>query len=32
MFCKIKPVVTLNEKDNKTLVFAAKELKNDIEA
>ena len=26
MLCKIKPVLNLNEKDNKTLMFAAKEL------
>ena len=31
MLCKIKPIVTLNEKDNKTLMFAAKELKKYLE-
>ena len=26
MLCKIKPVLTINEKANRTLMFAAKEL------
>ena len=26
MLCKIKPILTPNEKENRTLMFAAKEL------